>query len=430
VVERSPQGHQNMSLQFRETELGSPETQRDVKSGTAAVKSGRLQMAGGGPGGEGTLQHLLVSIFQNDNFIREGKNVLYVYRQPRILADLEEICVEEWAKIPAAVCANQNYRNKCATYSSINGLGLKFHYFLNDLLPDVAPPPENIKAAWDGLLQDTIRNLYNSMPRRLGKTSHDEVRLHSVIKKFKAHGTVANFPRCGRKRKIDERFQRKIVRMVVKEPRLTSKQVQAALQSEGTTVSTRTIRRRLNEKGLYGINIEFTGKKNEAFKEKNTVPTVKHGGGSPMFWGCFAASGTGLLDRVHGIMKSEDYQQILQHNVGPSVRKLGLTQRSWVFQQDNDPIHTSKSTRKLFERKHWRLLKWPAMSPDLNPIEHLWRDLKMAVWRRHPSNLRDLEQFAKEEWSKIPAEHCKKLIDGYRKRLFAVILSKGCATKY
>ncbi|KAI4871789.1 hypothetical protein NFI96_020449, partial [Prochilodus magdalenae] len=72
-----------------------------------------------------------------------------------------------------------------------------------------------------------------------------------VIKKFKAHGTVANLPRCGRKRKIDERFQRKIVRMVDKEPRLTSKPVQAALQSEGTTVSTCTIRRRLNEKGLY-----------------------------------------------------------------------------------------------------------------------------------------------------------------------------------
>ncbi|CAJ0929007.1 unnamed protein product [Ranitomeya imitator] len=75
--------------------------------------------------------------------------------------------------------------------------------------------------------------------------------VRSVIKKCKAHGTVANLPRCGRKRKIDKRFQRKIVRMLDKEPRLTSKQVQAALQSEGTTVSARTIRRRLNEKGLY-----------------------------------------------------------------------------------------------------------------------------------------------------------------------------------
>ncbi|CAJ0949620.1 unnamed protein product [Ranitomeya imitator] len=75
----------------------------------------------------------------------------------------------------------------------------------------------------------------------------------SVIKKFTAHGTVANLPRCGRKRKIDKRFQRKIVRMLDKDPRLTSKQVQAALQSEGTTVSTRTILQGLNEKGLYGI---------------------------------------------------------------------------------------------------------------------------------------------------------------------------------
>ncbi|CAJ0919250.1 unnamed protein product [Ranitomeya imitator] len=121
-------------------------------------------------------------------------------------------------------------------------------------------------------------------------------------------------------------------------------------------------------------------------------------------------------------MKSEDYQQILEHNVGPSVRKLGLPQRSWVFQQDNDPKHTSKSTRKWFERKHWRLLRWPAMSPDLNPIEHLWRDLKMAVWRRHPTNIRDLEQFAKEEWSKIPAEHYKLNEDNNTKEFVIEII--------
>ncbi|CAJ0962494.1 unnamed protein product [Ranitomeya imitator] len=199
--------------------------------------------------------------------------------------------------------------------------------------------------------------------------------VRSVINKFKEHGTVANLPRCGRKRKIDKRFQRKIVRMLDKESRLTSKQVQAALQSKGTTVSTHTIHQRLNEKGLYGrrprktplltprhkkarlefaktylkkpkmfwknvlwsdeTKVELFGqrhqhrvyrRKKEAFKEKNTVPTVKHGGGSLMFWGFFAASGTGLLYHVHGIMKSEDYQQILQHNVGSSVRKLGLPQ--------------------------------------------------------------------------------------------------------
>ncbi len=68
-------------------------------------------------------------------------------------------------------------------------------------------------------------------------------------------------------------------------------------------------------------------KRNEAFKEKNTV---KHGGGSKMFWGCFAASDTGCLDCVNGIMKSDDYQRILGCYVVSSVRKLRLHQRSWV----------------------------------------------------------------------------------------------------
>ena len=124
-------------------------------------------------------------------------------------------------------------------------------------------------------------------------------------------------------------------------------------------------------------------------------------------------------DCVHGIMKSEDYQRILERNVGPNVRKLGLCQKSWFFQQYNDPKHTSKSTQKCFKTKRWRLLKWPAMSPNLNLIEHLWRDLKAAIGRRH------LEQLAKEEWSKIPVERCKKIIDGYKKRLTSAIFPKG-----
>ena len=92
------------------------------------------------------------------------------------------------------------------------------------------------------------------------------------------------------------------------------------------------------------------------------------------------------LTCVHSIMKSEDNKISLERNVGPSVRKLGLRQRSWVFQQDDDPKHTSKSTQKWLKTKCWRVLKSPAMSPDLNPVEQLWRDLKTAVGRIHPSN--------------------------------------------
>ena len=142
--------------------------------------------------------------------------------------------------------------------------------------------------------------------------------------------------------------------------------------------------------------------KYKAFKEKNTIPTVKHGGDLFMFWGCFAAPGTGCLESVQGTMTSQDYQGILERNVLPSVKKLCLSRRSWVLQQDCDPKHTAKSTQEWIRTKHWTILKWPSMSPDLNPIEHLWKELKLAVWRRHPSNLKHLEQFDQEEWANLP----------------------------
>src|SRR4029434_5710554 len=77
-------------------------------------------------------------------------------------------------------------------------------------------------------------------------------------------------------------------------------------------------------------------KKNEAYAEKNTLPTVKNGGGSVVLWGCFAASGTGNLQRAEGTMDSVKYQEILGKNVMPSVMKLKLG-RHWTFQQDNGP---------------------------------------------------------------------------------------------
>ena len=72
------------------------------------------------------------------------------------------------------------------------------------------------------------------------------------------------------------------------------------------------------------------------------VPTVKHGGGSIMLWGCFAASGSGALKKVNGIMWKVNYLQILQDSLELLARVLGLG-CSWVFEQGNDPKRTSKS---------------------------------------------------------------------------------------
>ena len=87
-------------------------------------------------------------------------------------------------------------------------------------------------------------------------------------------------------------------------------------------------------------------RKGEAFNPKITVPTVKHGGGSIMLWGCFAASGTGSLAQMHGIGKKENYLEILRDNMQKSARSPDLGRR-WVFQQDNDMKHTSKLVQQF-----------------------------------------------------------------------------------
>lgn len=51
------------------------------------------------------------------------------------------------------------------------------------------------------------------------------------------------------------------------------------------------------------------------------------------------------------------------------------------------------------------------MSPDLNPIENLWCQLKFGIGERNPANVQEIEQIAKIEWKKIPSEKFKKLID-------------------
>ncbi|KAI4891778.1 hypothetical protein NFI96_017335 [Prochilodus magdalenae] len=154
---------------------------------------------------------------------------------------------------------------------------------------------------------------------------------------------------------------------------------------------------------------------------KTPATYSKIGGGSIMLWGCVASTGTGNLVKVEGRMDSNQYQQILETNVQESVTKLKLP-RGWIFQQDNDPKHCSKSTNAFMQRNKYNVLEWPSQSPDLNIIENLWCHLKRAVHARKPSNLNELEMFCKEEWSKIPSATIQTLIRSYRKRLEAPLL--------
>ena len=119
---------------------------------------------------------------------------------------------------------------------------------------------------------------------------------------------------------------------------------------------------------LFGINstCRVWRKINAEYNPKNTIPTVKHGGGNLMLRGCFSAKGTGRLHRIEGRMNGAMYREILGDNL-PSVRALKMG-HGWVFQHDNEPKHTAKATKEWLKKKHIKVLECPSQSPDLNPI--------------------------------------------------------------
>lgn len=163
-------------------------------------------------------------------------------------------------------------------------------------------------------------------------------------------------------------------------------------------------------------------------KMKNLTPTVKHGGGSIMVWGCFSYYGTGKLVFIDGTMDSIKYVDILSNNLPSSAALMGLS--DYTFQQDNDPKHTSKLAKRFFETKEISVLPWAPQSPDLNPIETLWAIIKQKLVNFRPKNKEELKQRIIYEWNNISLETCQGLAMGFKKRANAVFEAKGGHTKY
>lgn len=170
----------------------------------------------------------------------------------------------------------------------------------------------------------------------------------------------------------------------------------------------------------------------DPFQAHHLELTVKHGGGSLMMWGCMSYYGVGYGCHVQDMMNAEVYCEILNTSFKDSIEYWNLSTSEIIFQQDNDPKHTSKLAKKWFEDEEITVLDWPAQSPDLNPIEHLWHHLKLklSMYEKRATSIRELWERCDKEWNSITLEICRKYIDTIPARVKAVLKAKGGYTKY
>lgn len=159
--------------------------------------------------------------------------------------------------------------------------------------------------------------------------------------------------------------------------------------------------------------------------------TVSYGGGSVMFWGGISLTGHTELVFIRrgGLTAARYVTEILEEYVMPYAGYIG---EDFQLMQDNARPHVAHIVTRYLEDVGIRVMQWPARSPDLNPIEHLWDTLKQKVRARNPAptTLGELEIAVNEEWDRIPQGTIKILIRSMKRRMQAVIKARGGNTKY
>jgi transposase len=120
--------------------------------------------------------------------------------------------------------------------------------------------------------------------------------------------------------------------------------------------------------------------------------------------------------------------QILRVHVLPVVQG----QRNLVLQQDNARPHTARVTQDFLQQHNIEILPWPALSPDLNPIEHFWDNLQRELNRVQPRPITavQLEGAVIQAWNNIPRAAIRRLLHSMPRRCRAVINANGGHTPY
>ncbi len=123
-------------------------------------------------------------------------------------------------------------------------------------------------------------------------------------------------------------------------------------------------------------------------------------GGSIMCWAGISTNGKTELVVIDGRLTAQRYiDEVLRPQVVPYAAAMPDV-HDFIFMDDNATPHRARITDQFMEDEGIERLDWPAKSPDLNPIEHLWDQLKRSADKRVNENttLNSLRRILQREW--------------------------------
>ncbi len=234
--------------------------------------------------------------------------------------------------------------------------------------------------------------------KTIAKQSGEKVTtVGAIIHKWKKHKITVNLPRTGAPCKISPRGVSMIMRTVRNQPRTTREDLVNDLKAAGTIVTKKTIGNTLHREGLKSCKLPLLKKAH--LQPAWSLPMIQRRTLASTQLAVFGGGGMlPMTPRTPSPPSNMEVETLCfggvfllrgQDNCTASKRrwtgpctgraralKMG---RRWVFQHDNDPKHTAKATKEWHKKKHIKVLEWPNQSPNLHPIENLWRELKVRV---------------------------------------------------
>lgn len=173
----------------------------------------------------------------------------------------------------------------------------------------------------------------------------------------------------------------------------------------------------------------------EEYANKNLRPTFKSGRTTVGVWSCFCGDEMGplyILPEGEN-MTAKRYHWVLQRLYIPFYERMKQKYgKEVVMQEDNAPWHTAKIIKAYLNTKKVNRMSWPPQSPDLNPIENLWKWIKDLIAKRkhRVNNAKEMRMVLSEIWPIIDPSFLLKLCDSVPRRHIACLKNKGGATKY